>query len=377
MKDDEQIKTWLKEIKDDFDKAEKLQKDVMAKTSRDHSDSESNHETLDEMHGDVEDRLVKMEKLGFTTEEIIDLLKNTKEFDKNAEGLDSEEDDLESSDSDEDNTSDKRFSENPGERGRNKLNHEGNKIGINKMTKGDWSVVVLRNPAMETEEIGLADKILDKKKDWSVVEIEDFVNIAEAEEEDEPWQPPVELVRGKTGVFDIEELVKVVRAANARDVVTITIPGEFNFADYMVIATAKSQRHMAAIAADVKWIYKRKKSKDDKQCKLEGEKTDWYAMDLGNIVLHIFMPEVREMYDLETLWTVGAKFDPKCMEERDPYVFTVDELPWLKELEQASKNNDHSKREQASKNNDRSKQEFDKLGKSKGKIKQGYHSSGK
>ena len=45
------------------------------------------------------------------------------------------------------------------------------------------------------------------------------------------------------------------------------------------------------------------------------------------------MPETRELYDLETLWTVGAKFDPQCHEEKDPYTFSIDQLPWLKELE--------------------------------------------
>ena len=35
-------------------------------------------------------------------------------------------------------------------------------------------------------------------------------------------------------------------------------------------------------------------------------------------MLHLFMPETRELYDLETLWTVGAKFDPQCQEERTP-----------------------------------------------------------
>lgn len=45
------------------------------------------------------------------------------------------------------------------------------------------------------------------------------------------------------------------------------------------------------------------------------------------------MPDTREVYDLETLWTVGAKFDPLCQVEEDCYTFSIDELPWLKELE--------------------------------------------
>jgi hypothetical protein len=53
------------------------------------------------------------------------------------------------------------------------------------------------------------------------------------------------------------------------------------------------------------------------------------------------MPALRELYDLETLWTVGAKFDPQCKEATaDPYVFSADDLPWLRELEQGAFNSD-------------------------------------
>ena len=56
------------------------------------------------------------------------------------------------------------------------------------------------------------------------------------------------------------------------------------------------------------------------------------------------MPDLREVYDLETLWTVGAKFDPQCAADKaDPYVFSVDDLPWLKELEQSAATSDGQK----------------------------------
>ena len=54
----------------------------------------------------------------------------------------------------------------------------------------------------------------------------------------------------------------------------------------------------------------------------------------GNIILHVFTAETRAKYDLETLWTVGPKFDPKCQEEVKAPVFTLSDLPWLEELEQ-------------------------------------------
>ncbi|KAL5005659.1 hypothetical protein ScPMuIL_016817 [Solemya velum] len=80
----------------------------------------------------------------------------------------------------------------------------------------------------------------------------------------------------------------------------------------------------------IKWIYKKKKSKKDTHLRIEGKETrDWFAMDMGNLILHIFLPETREHYDLESLWTLGPEFDERCREEKDPYVFELSDLPWL------------------------------------------------
>jgi len=47
----------------------------------------------------------------------------------------------------------------------------------------------------------------------------------------------------------------------------------------------------------------------------------------------MFMPATRAKYDLESLWLLGEEFDPQCARENDPYTFTADDLPWLRELE--------------------------------------------
>lgn len=389
MKDDEMVKSWIKEIKKDFDAGQKNDSKFSQNIAADGilvsqlDQKELISDEVNKLRDDVENDLEKLEKLGFTAEEMIEMLKKSTDKSNNA----AEDADEESSGSESETESFKQSEETEKAResivnGRidtqNKSNvnkdsmfsnneiqtkhrtletetsteseNEMHELNTAKMEKEDWAVVVLRDPRIDEEE---ADDKTSLKSEWSALEIEDFVNIAEAEEEEEAWQPPVSLDRGKTGVFDVEELVRVVRAANAQDVVTVRIPDEINFADYMVIVTAKSQRHIAAIAADVKWIYKRKKSHMDRFVRVEGEGSTWYAMDLGNIILHIFMPAAREMYDLETLWTVGPKFDSKCIEQKDPYVFTVDELPWLKELEQASNDTDDNK--EASADPDQSK----------------------
>lgn len=45
-----------------------------------------------------------------------------------------------------------------------------------------------------------------------------------------------------------------------------------------------------------------------------GKETKWCALDTGEIVIHLFLPETREHYDLETLWACGVEFDEKCIE---------------------------------------------------------------
>lgn len=340
IKDDEIVKSWLNEIKTDFEKEKKVRdkcshalnsaENIKGKEIAEESVTATDYT---DQYDYVENVIEKLEKLGFTVEEMIDLVKNAKKLDGN---LIKDEDKSPDSDTENKVSGETSDSLNTGADIANSKKMGSGQTGenegsTNKMKEEEWAVVKTK-PA--------------EKTDWSVVEVEDFVKFAEAEPDfEDTWVPPIELKRGMTGVYDIEDLVKVLRAVNAQDVITIRIPQELDFADYIVIASAKSQRHMQAISSDVKWIYKQKKDKSDRYFTVEGEteKSDWYAMDLGNIILHIFMPETRDVYDLETLWTVGAKFDPKCAEEeKDPYVYSVDDLPWLKELEQVSSDPDQS-----------------------------------
>lgn len=132
------------------------------------------------------------------------------------------------------------------------------------------------------------------------------------EEEEEEKREKVEMERGETGVFDIEELVDLLREDNAQDIVAIQVPPELKYVSYMVIVSSASSRHRTALAELVRAAYKLKKDKKDHSVIMEGKGTDWVAMDMGNIALHIMKPETREMYDLETLWAVGAEFDEKA-----------------------------------------------------------------
>lgn len=121
-------------------------------------------------------------------------------------------------------------------------------------------------------------------------------------------------------MFDIEDLIVLLRRDNAQDIFVASVPPEINYVDYICLITAKSHRHMVALAEFVRRVYKQKRHKSDPIPRIEGENSkDWVALDLGNIALHIFSKEARELYDLDSLWSVGEKYD-KEFNKKDPIV---------------------------------------------------------
>ena len=88
--------------------------------------------------------------------------------------------------------------------------------------------------------------------------------------------------------------------SNAEQTVTLFIGNKTTIADYMVIASGRSNRHVNA-AADR--LLRDLKKYGKKNVQVEGRPAcDWVLVDLGNVVVHIFKPEVREFYDLEKMW---------------------------------------------------------------------------
>lgn len=168
----------------------------------------------------------------------------------------------------------------------------------------------------------------------STVEIEDFTHDIEEEDVQPEWVPPVDFKRGSRGVFDIDDLVTVLRSENAKDICVIALPDHLRLADYMVIVSGISFRHCRAITSTIQWIYKKKKYNKDHFLNVEGlNSKDWLAFDLGNIIVHVFMPETRKLYDLETLWTVGEKYDDRCLDVDNQFSIKQSDLEWLQELD--------------------------------------------
>ena len=88
------------------------------------------------------------------------------------------------------------------------------------------------------------------------------------------------------------------------DIVQINLRGKSEMGDYMVIATGRSSRQVVAMAEK---LAERVKHEFGVVCKSEGKETgDWVLIDTGDVIVHIFRPEVREFYQLEKMWQPGT-----------------------------------------------------------------------
>jgi ribosome-associated protein len=87
----------------------------------------------------------------------------------------------------------------------------------------------------------------------------------------------------------------------AEETVTIDLRGKSAFSDYMIVTTGRANRHVGAIAENVT---KALKENGIKNIHVEGlPNCDWVLIDSGDVVVHVFRPEVREFYNIERLWT--------------------------------------------------------------------------
>ncbi|KAE9632381.1 ribosome silencing factor [Parasedimentitalea maritima] len=101
-----------------------------------------------------------------------------------------------------------------------------------------------------------------------------------------------------------EELLARILASldedKAEDVVQIDLRGKTAIGDYMVVATGRSTRQVSALSQK---LAERIKQDYGFTCKTEGRDTgDWVLIDTGDVIVHVFRPEVREFYQLEKMW---------------------------------------------------------------------------
>lgn len=92
--------------------------------------------------------------------------------------------------------------------------------------------------------------------------------------------------------------------AKAEDIVTIDLNGKAVIADGMIVASGRSNRHVGAIADQ---LVEKLKGDGRKDLRIEGmPNADWVLVDAGDVIVHIFRPEVRSFYNLEKLWSDHA-----------------------------------------------------------------------
>src|SRR5210317_1563748 len=115
---------------------------------------------------------------------------------------------------------------------------------------------------------------------------------------------PSPTMTGGTTKITSEELLAVILKSldddKAEEIVQIDLRGKTSIGDYMVIASGRSTRQVTAMAEK---LVDRLKQEHGRACKVEGKEAgDWVLIDTGDVVVHIFRPEVREFYQLEKMW---------------------------------------------------------------------------
>ena len=98
-----------------------------------------------------------------------------------------------------------------------------------------------------------------------------------------------------------EEIINTLDANKALDIISIDLEGKSTMADYMIIASGTSSRHIQSLSEQV---FEKFKNNGIHNCKIEGkESNDWKLVDGIDLIVHIFNPEKRKFYELEKMWS--------------------------------------------------------------------------
>ncbi|GGD17402.1 ribosome silencing factor [Aquisalinus flavus] len=112
---------------------------------------------------------------------------------------------------------------------------------------------------------------------------------------------------GVTGKALVDLILSQLDDDKAEDVTTIDLTGKSDIADAMIIASGRSQRHVGALADH---IARELKDAGKGTPSMEGlPACDWVLIDAGDVIVHLFRPEVRAFYNLERIWSPEAHAD--------------------------------------------------------------------
>ena len=103
-------------------------------------------------------------------------------------------------------------------------------------------------------------------------------------------------------IFDLKKIIISTLDSNkAVDIVSIDLENKSSMADYLIIASGTSSRHMQALS---KIVLDKFKSNGITNCKIEGsDSNNWKLIDGIDVIVHIFNPEKRKFYELEKMWS--------------------------------------------------------------------------
>jgi ribosome-associated protein len=87
--------------------------------------------------------------------------------------------------------------------------------------------------------------------------------------------------------------------SKAENIVSIDIKGKSSLGEYMVVASGRSHRHVAAVADNLLKVLKDAGTR----ARVEGlASADWVLIDAGDVIVHVFRPEIRDFYGIEKMW---------------------------------------------------------------------------
>ena len=111
-------------------------------------------------------------------------------------------------------------------------------------------------------------------------------------------------------------LVRTLDDGKAEEIATIDLAGKSSMADYMIVASGRSSRQVGALAEQ---LIDKLKSSGYRSPSIEGRgQGDWVLVDAGDVVVHLFRPEIRALFNLEKMWGMAASDEPAKSAKRKP-----------------------------------------------------------
>jgi ribosome-associated protein len=111
-------------------------------------------------------------------------------------------------------------------------------------------------------------------------------------------------------------ILDVLDEHSAQDIIEIDIRGKSSISDYMIVTSGRSNRHVGALSD---YLLKSLKNIGKKNIGIEGLKScDWVLIDVGDVIVHLFRPEVRAFYNIEKIWSMPSPLNLNEKIQYDP-----------------------------------------------------------